>query len=267
MRTLKDMIARRRPSEPNPADDIFLDEARSAKNHVPRPDLACFGDPPPETQEEASQDAPGGHRTVSVPAPAPDIKIPKIWDLDVDLDAAATPGMEPEGLLETAQPEIAPEPALRRRVTSDRVKTRLLGFHAGEMEPDVFSEEPAEVSADGPQFPIGWLVVVEGPGLGASFTLTAGLSTIGRDGDQTVTLDFGDTSISRERHASVAYDEEDNCAYVGHGGKSNIVKLNGKPLLSTEELNHNDVLRIGKTALRFVAFCTPEFNWTDAADD
>ena len=104
-------------------------------------------------------------------------------------------------------------------------------------------------------------MVVDGPGRGASFTLTAGLSTIGRDSTQTVTLDFGDTSISRERHASVAYDEEDNCAYVGHGGKSNIVKLNDKPLLSTEELNGGDTIRIGKTVLRFVAFCTPEFNW------
>ena len=136
-----------------------------------------------------------------------------------------------------------------------------------ETEPDVFAADPTQTSSAEPHFPIGWLVVVEGPGRGASFTLTAGLSTIGRDLNQTVTLDFGDTSISRERHASVAYDEDENCAYVGHGGKSNIVKLNSKPLLTTEELKHGDVLKIGKTVLHFVGFCTQDFNWADARDD
>lgn len=263
MRTIKDMIVRRRPSapvapQPKGAEDIFLQEARSAKHHVPRPDLACLGEAPPS--EAAS--APNPKRVLSVPAPAPEAKTPKIWDLDVPMPASEA--LEPEPApAEEPLPNVAPTPEvpIRRRATSERVKTRLLGFHGGETEPDVFASEPESKGADGPQFPIGWLVVVDGPGRGASFTLTAGLSTIGRDSTQTVTLDFGDTSISRERHASVAYDEEDNCAYVGHGGKSNIVKFNDKPLLSTEELNGGDTIRIGKTVLRFVAFCTPEFNW------
>ncbi len=256
MRTIKDMIVRRRPSTPSgPPEDIFLQEARVARDQVPRPELNCFG--------EATESTSDLKRVISVPAPAPEVKTPKIWDLDMDLAALEDEEpLEPEAFEEQEETK----PVLHRRVNSERVKTRLLGFHADDLEPDVFDEEPKHTGADGPQYPIGWLVVVDGPGRGASFTLTAGLSTIGRDGDQTVTLDFGDTSVSRERHASVAYDEEDNCAYVGHGGKSNIVKLNGKPLLSTEELNDNDMIRVGKTSLRFVAFCSAEFNWTESAD-
>ncbi len=195
---------------------------------------------------------------------------PKIWDVKPEAElpppTAVAPSNEtqaravpsPEGrTAEPAKPLARPQ----RRVSSERVKTRLLGFHADEGSTDLFASAPVKADSKEPCFPIGWLVVVDGPGRGASFTLTAGLSTIGRDMNQTVVLDFGDTSISRERHASVAYDEEENCAYVGHGGKSNIVRHNGKPLLTTEELAHGDTIKIGKTQLKFVAFCTPEFSW------
>jgi pSer/pThr/pTyr-binding forkhead associated (FHA) protein len=78
-----------------------------------------------------------------------------------------------------------------------------------------------------------------------------------------VKLDFGDNSISRTNHAVVAYDDEQRKFFLGHGGKANIVRLNGKPVLSTEELAHNDIIRIGETTLRFLALCGPDFDWAD----
>jgi pSer/pThr/pTyr-binding forkhead associated (FHA) protein len=105
---------------------------------------------------------------------------------------------------------------------------------------------------------------MEGPGRGASFTLFNGVSAIGRGDDQPVKLDFGDNSISRSNHAVVAYDSEQRKFFLGHGGKANIVRLNGKPVLSTEELRHNDKIRIGETTLRFLALCDADFDWSDA---
>ena len=111
--------------------------------------------------------------------------------------------------------------------------------------------------------PVGWIAVVDGPGRGATFALGNGVSTIGRGAGQSLQLDFGDTSISRENHASLAYDPETRGFYLGHGGKANLVRLNGKPVLSTETLRNGDEIRLGETRLRFVALCGESFDWGD----
>lgn len=152
--------------------------------------------------------------------------------------------------------------------SAGRVKTRLLGFQADEETKDVFanaSAHSAPVVAD--RFPTGWIVVVSGPGRGASFSLHAGVSQIGRGEGQTVRLDFGDTSISRNNHAAVAFDEEQGKFFLGHGGKSNLVRLNGQPVLSTEEMVDGDEIRIGETTLKFIALCGDDFSWTGNGDD
>jgi hypothetical protein len=151
-----------------------------------------------------------------------------------------------------------------------RVKTRMLGFNRSEQDnSDPFGKAPdATATAQREKFPVGWLVVVEGYGIGHSFSIFTGASVIGRGEDQVIRLDFGDNSISRQNHAAIAYDEEQNKFYIGHGGKSNIIRRNARPVLSTEELHHADLIRIGETTLRFVALCGSDFKWdtTDAAD-
>ena len=93
----------------------------------------------------------------------------------------------------------------------------------------------------------------------------AGMSQIGRGEDQAVQLDFGDNSISRTNHAAIVYDADSKEFLLGHGGKSNIVRLNDKPLISNEALKTGDVIRIGETVLRFVALCDDTFSWNDGA--
>ena len=112
--------------------------------------------------------------------------------------------------------------------------------------------------------PVGWVAIVDGPGRGATFALGTGVSTIGRGTGQSLQLDFGDTRISRENHASLAYDPETRGVYLRHGGKANLVRLNGKPVLNTETLHNGDEIRIGETRLRFVALCRESFDWGDA---
>ena len=155
--------------------------------------------------------------------------------------------------------------------SAGRVKTRLLGFQADDGGPkDVFAqnEEKKGDAAPGPTlFPAGWIVVINGPGRGSCFTVHTGVSQIGRGEDQAVRLDFGDTSISRNNHAAVAYDDEQGKFFLGHGGKSNLVRLNGMPVLSTEAMSNGDTIRIGETTLKFVAMCGEEFTWSGQGDD
>ena len=76
-------------------------------------------------------------------------------------------------------------------------------------------------------------------------------------------------SISRQHHAAIAYDGRTHQFHVGHGGKSNLVRLNGKPLLSTELIEDGDEIQIGETTLLLKVLCTPAFNWsqTEAGGD
>lgn len=161
-----------------------------------------------------------------------------------------------------------PSPAVGRaaRRSGRAVKTRLLGFAGGIAEPDPL-DSAAAAPAGRSAFPTGWIVVIAGPGRGHAFTLFNGVSQIGRGEDQAVRLDFGDTSISRSNHAAVAYDQRRRKFYLGHGGKANIVRLNGKPVLSTEELPDGSIITIGETTLRFVALCGAEFDWDRTGDD
>ena len=72
----------------------------------------------------------------------------------------------------------------------------------------------------------------------------------------------GDSSIE----AAIAYDDEQGKFFLGHGGKSNLVRLNGMPVLSTEEMNSGDEIRIGETTLKFVALCGEAFTWAAAGE-
>jgi hypothetical protein len=184
-----------------------------------------------------------------------------IWDVEANEEAKAAPPV-------SAEPE-------RRRPT--RSKTRILGFElqTSSVVP-LFEDDkpsvPVAPAAPGQghvMFPAGWLVVKAGPGRGTAFALSQGVSQIGRGSDQTVALDFGDMAISRQNHAAIAYDAGSHQFHVGHGGKSNLVRLNGKPLLSTETVGDGDEIQIGETTLILKVLCTPAFNWSasDAGGD
>lgn len=113
----------------------------------------------------------------------------------------------------------------------------------------------------------GWVVVVKGPGRGNFRPVFVGMNSVGRDPSQRVCLDFGDESISREQHAFITYDEEQRRFYLQHGGKSNLVRLGEQPVLMPSELQPNDIIRIGKTTLRFFPCCGPDFSWSDEVPD
>lgn len=261
---LRDPEVQRRP----PQTRMILSDLEMIQSELP--DDAAAPDPAARPRSVQAPSAPQSVQAPSAPRAAVPSR-PKIWDIEPADPKAPAPGpaasAEGSALAQSAASAYGPGAQPAARPASTRAKTRLLGFHSEAAAPDVLDTAPAVAASEAPRFPIGWLVVTDGPGRGASFTLTAGLSTVGRDADQTVTLDFGDSAISRERHVAIAYDEDENRTYVGHGGKANIVKLNDKPLLTTEALNDGDIIRIGKTQLRFVAFCTEGFCWSRDAGE
>lgn len=110
---------------------------------------------------------------------------------------------------------------------------------------------------------VGWLVIVKGPGRGASVTLHSGMNGVGRDPSNGAQVDFGDEAISRDAHAYVTYDNERRAFHISHGGKTNLVRLNDEPVLTSQRLEDGDLVRIGETTMRFVALCGPGFDWSD----
>lgn len=172
------------------------------------------------------------------------------------------PQSEPEQPVDLSSVSVPTPAAGRGSRRAGRVKTRLLGFSPAQNSViDPFDKEAEAEAASQTKFPVGWLVVIGGEGLGTSFTLFNGVAQIGRGEGQAIRLDFGDNSISRANHAAIAYDLEQKAFYLGHGGKANLVRRNGKPVLSTEQMISGDTIRIGETSLRFVGLCGDEFNW------
>jgi FHA domain len=217
--------------------------------------------PEPEPQPEADVQVARPSRVIKAKASLPEGVAPaarSIWDIE---DEAPKPVAQ-----DFAEAGAGSAP---RRPT--RTKTRVLGFEAqpAAVVPLFEGAEGLPIAAASPSggkayvmFPAGWLIVKDGPGKGASFALSQGVSQIGRGADQTVSLDYGDMAISRQNHAAVAYDAVSHEFHVGHGGKSNLVRVNGRPLLSTESARDGDEIQIGETTLVLKVLCTPEFNWS-----
>ena len=171
--------------------------------------------------------------------------------------------MDPEE--PAAVEEVAPAPVRNRR---RRNATRILGFEGIEEETaDPFDQAPSTVSQATMQFPTGWLTVIEGEGRGHSFCLTAGLNQIGRGEENSIQLDFGDTAISRKNHFSLVYDDDVKKFILGHGGKSNIVRLNDRPVISNEEIFDGDKVKVGSTILVVKTLCDENFDWNSEDND
>ncbi len=112
----------------------------------------------------------------------------------------------------------------------------------------------------------GWLVIINGPGMGHVMQVGFGQNTIGRDNSERIKIDFGDGQISRQNHAMITFDPRGKQFYISQGTGSNLAYMNDAPVLAPTVLEANCEIILGETTLRFVPFCSPDFSWDNVED-
>lgn len=110
---------------------------------------------------------------------------------------------------------------------------------------------------------VGWLVVLAGPGRGQACRLGYGQNSIGRERGERVCLDFGDATLSRQKHCFIIYEPRKREYILRPGDGANLTYLNGDLVSEPRPLKAADLIELGQTTLRFVPFCGPEFDWQD----
>jgi hypothetical protein len=151
---------------------------------------------------------------------------------------------------------------LRERLSavgSDEDKT----WRPGRARPGAGKDEGAEPDDADVPLPVGWLVVVEGPGVGNVAILETGVNILGRSAESQVPLDFGDRHISREDHVRVSYNRKTRRFRIVPG-KGTETWIRGNELVDeARDLAHGDLITIGTTVLRFIPFCDERFDWLE----
>jgi len=109
---------------------------------------------------------------------------------------------------------------------------------------------------------VGWLVCTDGPARGTDYRIRAGYNYMGRAEHMDICI-TGDMQIGRERHAMIAYDQEEKIFFFGPADGKSIVRLNGKMVMIPSELHPYDVITIGSTKLIFIPLCGERFSWDD----
>lgn len=148
---------------------------------------------------------------------------------------------------------------------STNLQDRTSGGSGNRTETQVLipSSEPVASGSSTTGLTTGWLVIVAGPGRGTSFALGHAKNSIGRGGDQTVSLDFGDKGISRDKAAVVIYDHKEMAFHLVDQGATNNVYHNGGLVVGAVRLAPHDRIQIGETTLMLVPLCGPDFDWQD----
>lgn len=109
---------------------------------------------------------------------------------------------------------------------------------------------------------VGWIVCIEGPDKGKDFRVWAKNNTIGRSEKMDICLK-GDSTISRENHARLAYDEKHNNFHLIPAESTNNIYLNDEPIYIPAQIGAYDVIEFGDSKFIFVPLCNEKFTWRD----
>ncbi len=107
---------------------------------------------------------------------------------------------------------------------------------------------------------VGWLVCVEGPDKGRDFRIHGEKNFIGRSPAMDIAL-TGDESVSRDKHASVAYDPKHRVFWILPGEAAGLVYLNEQMVNTPMKLTSRDIVEVGKSKLMFWPLCDDTFHW------
>ena len=108
----------------------------------------------------------------------------------------------------------------------------------------------------------GWLVCVEGKHYGEDFKIKMGKNSVGRSPTMDIVLSK-DSSVSREKHAIVVYEPQENIFILLGGESKELCYLNGQVVLSPQVLKIYDKIKLGSSVLMFVPLCGENFIWKE----
>lgn len=145
------------------------------------------------------------------------------------------------------------------KTTGDDEKTKIYRQN----KDDEITNNESDKSSKMQDPPVGWLVVIDGPGRGNFLVLGYGQNTIGRGESNRLLLNFGDKEISRESNAVATYDPKTRKFYLSPGTGQNLSYIDNEPVLSPTELKSGAKISLGQTMLRLVQFCDKDFDWQD----
>lgn len=107
---------------------------------------------------------------------------------------------------------------------------------------------------------VGWLVCFEGPEKGKDYRVYGRNNNVGRSDQMDICIK-GDTTISRENHAKIAYDEKHNTFYLIPADSTNTIYLNDEPVYIPTKIKAYDLMEFGDSKFIFIPFCNERFTW------
>ena len=182
-----------------------------------------------------------------------------------DFHGGAAP-TTPRGGAEDAGRYGAPTTPARRREPESEAEASRTRVYRPERLDDPRAEDEAGPPDPMNDPPVGWLVIVDGPGRGRVVTLGMGVNSVGRDRKERVSLDYGDEMISRVNHGTITYDPRGRQFYLQPGRGTNLTYVDDEPVLAPRALEPFTHVQMGNTILRFVPLCGAEFSWEDKAE-
>ena len=107
---------------------------------------------------------------------------------------------------------------------------------------------------------VGWLVGLEGPCAGKSYSLREQRNFIGRSPAMDIVLSEDDQT-AEDRHAIITYVPKCRKFYAQPGFSRQLYEVNGEAVIDTKVLSADDRLTIGASVFRFVPLCGEAFGW------
>lgn len=146
-------------------------------------------------------------------------------------------------------------------LSSDDLEASLFGADAVENQYDAMADENStigffEIEGIG-GYTAGWLVCVDGPDKGRSFTIVVGRNLCGNSAESDICL--SDPELVPRMHCSVIYEPKEIKFYITP--ENGAVFYNGKFINKPTLLKSGDRINIGSSELIFVPFCNKNRSW------
>lgn len=117
-----------------------------------------------------------------------------------------------------------------------------------------------DVDPEGMRYVVGWLVGLDGPAKGESFTVRMGRNTIGRDRKSDIYVNDEQAS---GHHADLVYRPDEGRFILMDHNSTNGTYVNDVELEPRRDLVDRDVITVGRHKFVFVSLLDARFRWDD----